>query len=341
MSKSKNKNRVSPANIIAVIAVALLGILYFFGTLFQSKDGTLVFPAIKALAFVIAIGVLLFLCIKAKTTEKEFRRWHIFECFSIAAYLIIAVSCYEPFLHFFYVMTHRQSLKTQAMNEIASIDTLCYKFNDEAQSAMDEARDMFISYCVHSDTTVDEIEDYLNTFTLSKASSKKLINEWDSIYYINVVQFKYDKFENVRSKVNTWNPLDMPSIATAMDSLAIKTWDELYEHIFGSDGFIKQFDLIPVVSVSSGYRYQLEKKRKEFNIIGFRPQPSEFSKQFYESGFSKVGIIIYIVLHLLALLNYIFARRSPILQIKKNSDKDDGGILLVENDIEEDEDDDD
>jgi hypothetical protein len=128
-------------------------------------------------------------------------------------------------------------------------------------------------------------------------------------------------------KVDQWNPLEISSVATQLDSMAPKVWQSLNKHIqkYETDTTLC---LIPVIGGggSNGpYRYD---NLASFDI-GSQPEPSVFTKKFRQpvSGFN-VGIIVYILLHFLALMNYLLIRRSPIIDIQKGNKNDDSGLPL-------------
>ena len=333
MSNNKNKDRVSPANIIAVVAIAALGVLSFFGALFQQEDGTTGMPLIKAGAFTVGLGVLLFICIMAKTTEKEFTKWRIFEYVSLAAYLIVAVTCYKPFLQFFHVVQHKGRLQTMARNEIHSIDSLCVAYNENAQNQLELAAGFMKEYQKKPGQNAS-IEDGGLSDYMRKISN---VENWKGKEEVGgYVEFEQENLDSLKQKINSWSLMDLSAIAYEMKDLAAETWNQLDTHIAnlkdgsyveGGDGF----KLIPSIKM---------KKDEEGNDclyldgvvkfdIGECPETSAFAKEFRKpwSGFNT-GVLVYILLQFLALLNYLLVRRSPIVQIRKDRREDDGGLLL-------------
>lgn len=326
---NKNKDRISPANIIATVALAALGALTFFGALFQQEDGTTGMPLVKAGAFTVGLGVLLVICIMAKTTEKEFTKWRVFEYVSLAAYLIVAVTCYKPFLQFFHVVQHKGKLQMMARNEIKSIDSLCVQYNEEAQSKMDLAVGFMKQY--HGQSTSSEdggLSDYM-----SKISN---VDNWKEEEVGGYVEFEHESLDSLKQKIDSWSLMDLSAIAYEMKDLAANTWNQLDTHIANlKDGSYIEggggYKLIPSIKM---------KKDEEDNDflyldgmvkfdIGDCPQTSAFTEEFRKpwSGFNT-GVIVYILLQFLALLNYLLVRRSPIVQIRKDRREDDGGLLL-------------
>lgn len=315
-----NNNRISPANIIAIISVAALGVLTYLGASFlPEKYGN---PIIWAALFTFGIGLLLVFCIATKTVESEFKKWRPIEYICLAAYLVVAVTCYKPFLQFFHVTQQKKSLQTMALAEIDSIKSFCNRYNIPADTAVTYAASQMRGYNNNGQF------DPLNDNGLSKYL-KKHVAKVDGEYgweenTKKKVNFPTKNLDSLRMKVDQWNPLEISSVAAQLDSLAPKVWDSLNQHIQKTE----TDSLIPVISGggSNGlYKYD---GFPNFNI-GPKPKPSVFTKKFRQpvSGFN-VGIIVYILLHLLALMNYILIRRSPIIDIQKGNKNDDSGLPL-------------
>ena len=326
---SNNKNRISPANIIAIVAIAALGVLTFFGALFQQEDGTTGMPLVKAGAFTVGLAVLLVICIMAKTTEKEFAKWRIFEYVSLAAYLVVAITCYKPFLQFFHVLQHKGKLQVMAWNEINSIDSLCATYNEEAMDKLESVAGFMKEYRKSSQTTEDGgLGEYMR-----KISN---VDNWKDEEVGGYVEFGPENLGSLRQKIESWNFMDLSAIAYAMKDLAANTWNQLDTHIDN----LKEGNY---VEGGGGYKLipSIKTKKDEENNdflyldgmvkfdIGECPQPSKFSTEFRKpwSGFN-IGVIVYILLQFLALANYLLVRRSPIVQIRRDRRDDDGGLLL-------------
>ena len=323
MSNNKNKDRISPANIIAIVALAALGALTFFGALFQQEDGTTGMPLIKAGAFTIGLGVLLVICIMAKTTEKEFTKWRVFEYVSLAAYLIVAVTCYKPFLQFFHVVQHKGKLQTMAINEINSIDSLCFRYNEDAQDSLKRAAGFMEQYKKAGQNNSSDdggLSDYMKNI--------KNVSNWLNEENGDLVEFSYESLDSIRQRIDAWSFMDLSAIAFELKDKAANTWNQLDEHIINLKN---EYNLIPNIKA---------KKDEEGNDIiylngmvkfdiGDCPESSAFAEEFRKpwSGFNT-GVIVYALLQFLALLNYILVRRSPIVQIRRDRREDDGGLLL-------------
>ena len=323
---AKNKNRVSPANIVAVIAVAALGVITFFGALFQSEDGSISSAVIKAAVFTFGIGLLLVFCIVTKTVESEFKKWRVIEYICLAAYIAVAVAFYKPFLQFFHVVQHKEELQNQALDEISEINDMCENFNIHAEDDMSKAAQGIKNY-TDSRQAKSEVDGGLAEYVKSQLDDKNIedYNDWEEDSYNLHVRFNQESLDDLRQRIELWNYMDLSAIAFDMSNKAVRTWDDLDDHIVEIGD---EYKLVPVISyVDHLYRY--DGLVDYSDVIGSRPESSKFTQRFREpiSGFN-IGIIIYVVLHLLALMNYFLVRRSPIIEIKKGNQNDDSGLPL-------------
>ena len=317
---NNNNNKIKPANYIAVISIAALGVLTFFGNLFLSEDGQPGGAAIKAAAFTFVIGLFLVLCIVAKTQECEFTKWRIVEWFCFVAYLVVAVACYKPFLQFFHIVQHKKPLQVQALKEINAIDSLCASYNQKAAADLMCAAINLEQYKKGGQNiSVDEsFSKYIQDNPYSDSA------DWLESYS-PLVEFKSESFDSLRMKAESWKLMDLSYIAYELKDKASSTWDQLNEHISNNQ---EKHSLIPEISRKSPddpYHFDGYAKYE----IGERPAPSQFSQDFRKpmSGFNT-GILAYILLHFLALANYFLVRRSPIVDIKKDITKDDSGLPI-------------
>lgn len=321
---NKSKNRISPANIIAVIAIAALGVLTFFGSLFLSKDGNIGNAAITAAIFTFSIGLLLIFCIATKRTESEFKKWRVVELLCLAAYFAVAAYFYKPTLQFFHVLQNKEKLQKQAVSEIDAIENMCDKYNKDARYEVNTAYDNLESYFNSGkNSSADDggLRDYMDE---RKMEDLKGCDEWRDDA-LDVTRFKTESLDSLRQRVETWSFMDLSAIAFEMDTKAADTWDALDSHIKEmkeKHGYVPE-----IVQNPDDNTYRLDGYVK-FDI-GEKPGSSQFKKDFKEpvSGFN-LGIIAYIVLHLLALMNYFLVRRSPIIDIKKGNQSDDSGLPL-------------
>lgn len=315
---AKNKNRVSPANVVAVIALAALGVITFFGSLFLSEDGNLGGAAIKAAIFTFGCGLLFVFCMATKTVESDFKKWRVVEYICLAAYIVVAALFIKPCLQFFHVIQHKEQLQAQALHEINVIDSLCYSYNLQAEDDLSRAAANMDNY-VNSDQEKYG-EDSLSIYYKEVGNINYSIND-----YYNYVHFDQESLDSLRRKIEMWNFMDLSAIAYKMNNQAADTWDELGEHIKKNQ--TDRFMIPIIIQEDPNHPFHFD-GYVNYNI-GSRPEPSKFTKMFREpvSGFN-MGIVVYVVLHLLVLANYFLVRRSPVIEIRRGNQKDDSGLPL-------------
>ena len=319
---AKNKNRVSPANILAIIGLAGIGVLTFFGTLFQSEDGSQRGAIITAAALTLGLSLLIIFMVRAKTTEDDFNMWRIAEWVCLAAYLVVAALFYKPVLQFFHIVQHKEELQTMALKEIEQIDSINFYFNKEARNKINETTDQIESY-LESDQCNAEVDGDGGLYSYTFSEGYRIdLDRWKSSA-LKIVSFENKMDSTIKADIIRWNLMELSSIAYRLKDLSSDNWTKLNDHIKKMKG--KGY--IPVINYDGIYKkeglYEFDK------IVGEKPQSSAFVAKFREpvSG-NNVGWIVYIVLHVLVLLNYFLVRRSPIIQIRKDKRKDDGGLVL-------------
>lgn len=320
---AKNKNRVSPANLLAIIGLAGIGVLTFFGVLFQSEDGQPGGPIIKAAALTAGLGLLIILMVRAKTTEDDFNMWRVTEWVCLGAYLVVAALFYKPTLQFFHVVQHKEEFQTMAMKEMEQMDSLCTIYSIKEMGLVNEAADMIESYLSNEQSEYG-VEDDGGLFAyIDKKETRITAEAWKTNALEQVKYEDYKKDTVLMEKISRWNLLDLADIAIKMKDLSSTEWTKLDNHIKENE----KIGIIPSITRSENGIYVL--KGVVNHNIGSKPGVSPFYEKFREPVTSNnVGWIVYVVLNIMVLLNYLLVRRSPIVQIRKDKRDDDGGLVL-------------
>lgn len=305
-----DSGKVSIANIIALAGLAGIGVISFFGILMHSADGKPGGAIIGAVALVAGLAFLLIMAIKAKGAEENTDNWRYVEWGCVGLYVIVAVLCAAPFLRFFHITGGSAAMQQQARAEIEAINALYANY--------DQQRTTFLTYAV------EEIKNY-------KASGQKAA-EGDALaeYVEKVVVGDVDRWgskasaitqvpeevlahlKSMEEQVNTWNFMDLPSLAAAIENEDTTAWQRLSEQIatYGTEN-----KLIPVIEGGTGAPYTLS-GYAQFDL-GTAPEPKFAQMLRAADGITPLGIILLIVLHLMVLLNYIVAPRSSTVAISK------------------------
>lgn len=298
----KKSGSISIANIIALIGLAGLGVITFFGMLLHSTDGKPTGAILGAVAFVAVLAFLLFMSIKAKGAEDNPDKWRYVEWACLALYVIVAIAFAKPFQRFFYIVGEKDALQTQARQEIQAINTLYLNYDHQQKKFVNDAVEQMQNYIAskQQETIKDDLAEYVN-----KAGK---LDSWQKKITAVVKMQKDSTLSEIKSKVEDWNLMQLSSIATDLELKDSLAWTMLEEKI---QEYGEKNNFIPVIGGGGVQPYRLE-GLAQFDL-GERPQP-KFAQMLRNSdGNTPLGWIIYILLNLLVLLNYVVAPRTMVV----------------------------
>ena len=315
----KNDGKISIANIIAMIGLAGLGVISFFGALLKSADGTPGGAIITAIAIVIGLAFLLFMSIKAKGAEDNPDKWRYVEYAALIAYIVAAIFVAKPFLRFFYVVSEKTAMQAQAQSEVDAIKSLYASYDQQSSQALGIALEQFRNYASShqgSDVSDNGLADYVEKVM-------PLDSGWIS-KAVTITSVSNDpQLLEIEEEIETWNYMQLASLAAELEEKDGSTWTRLSEKINENR---EKFNLIPIVSGGGSTPYRLDGYVKY--ELGEAPQPL-FAKMLREAdGSTPLGWVLYVVLHLLVLLNYFVASRSSFVGPRQNSKQPTGGLDL-------------
>lgn len=299
MSEKKN-GKISIANIIALIGLAGIGVITFFGILLHSSDGKPGGAILGALALVAGLGFLLFMSIKAKGAEDNPDKWRYVEWGCLAAYVIVAILFATPFQRFFYIFSEKDSMQLQARQEIRAIKKLYQEYDHQQKKFLNDATEQIQNYIASGQRK--NIKDDLSAYVDGIGSN---VDGW-AAKASAIVKFSGDKqLGDIEDKIEGWNIMELSSIASDLENKDSGAWDMLEAKI---KKYEEQNKLIPVIGGGGGHPYRLDGYAK-FEL-GEKPEP-KFAQMLRSSdGNTALGWIIYIILNLLVLLNYAVASRT-------------------------------
>lgn len=135
-----------------------------------------------------------------------------------------------------------------------------------------------------------------------KESIDGAINNIDS-YWDNNIQSLVDGWE---AKIDNWSLFHITGMAKEISSC--------YEDFYG---------------VLEKYKNGVGIKWNEYRGIDLNPQPMQFGEMLKSiSGTSVLGLVVLVILHLMILLNYVLAYRSPTTKVGSVSSAKDSGMRL-------------
>ena len=313
MSK-KDNSKVTIANYLALIGLAGVGVVTFFGSWFHSSNGSQSGAIIGAVALVAGLSILLFLSIKAKSAEDDVDKWRYVEWACLAAFVAVAIIFSKPFLRFFYVVSEKQELQELAKSEVESINNLYTAFNKQCVKKVGIAHDGMDNYDKSRQSDVS-----LNLYIEEHVKDK---DKWQetALEVINSDTMFLNEMKTIKNRVDEWRLQDLPSLATDLENKCNSVTDEIKERI---EDWKNNSHIIPKI-VGNG------KEEDPYRMDGYcsfedydLPAAPEalFAKKLNEAnGSSVLGWVVYVAVLLLVLLNYFLTERSMIVKPKRGGE---------------------
>lgn len=326
MSNETNSGRLTPANIIATISMALLALFTFFGHLYGSGDGQMGKALLFTILEVVLLSSALVLAIKAKKADSHFGMWRIVKYASLVLYVAVAFIFASPLLKYFYVTSEKDKLQEMARQEIAAIDSLYIDYNRKMKTATQNASQRLKDYVdntggsYYSARKSSSMEDYINMMNIDKSD----IDNWGA-KITKVWRVPTDSTLNeMQNKVNNWGYFDMniAQVGANIKTKAEQTVNMLNEKVKMNterNHIIPVFDLSYNQYVHSGY------VEESFSC----PVMGKFHDALRDgNGTTVVGWAMFFVLHLLILLNFAVTLGTGIVLQKKGRNMGGNGIPL-------------
>ena len=302
MSKKKD-SRVTIANWLAIIGLAAIAVVVFFGFLLKSEDGTIAVPAILTAAIVVGLTFFLVMSIKAKSADNNPEKWKFIEWGALAGYIAVAALSAPAFLHFMGVFSNKEKLQAMANEEVNALLEVYKDYHSQQKNAVDNF------YNRYQDAMNSPKEKDIKTFF-----NIKNIDSWRN-NALNKTSLEDDVTEinDILSEINSWKLLKLSYIAQQLADKDVCVKSEIEEKIasFANDSP----KLIPVISRAPNYTWQGLYKFK----IKEGPSPDFADALRNNSGTSVLGWVLLVVAHLLVLLCYVVTRRANYVRPKNNT----------------------
>ena len=314
---SEKKNGISIANIIAIIGLAGIGVLSFFGLYFKSTDGKPAIPALLAVAIVAGLALLLILTVKAKGAKDNPDKWIWVEIFCLLAYIGVAAVCARPFQHFFYVMSEKDSLQKLAKEDLEKVDSLYLVYNQQKDEFMKNASQQLKN--VQDSGQQFEAGDQLGGYISGIVGND--IEEWMDDADLQLKLRDDEKLKELKKQVKSWKLLELPQIAAGIPQKVKDAWAQMEKKLEQNE----QHNLIPVIRGGDGYYYW-----GGYAEIVLPEQPATRFDKAIRGGDLKniLGWIIYGVLNLLILLDYLVAPRNRFVGPRRGATSRSNGLDL-------------
>ena len=340
MAKEKNKGRVTLANIIAVIGVALLGMALFLG--YRLDGDNMGISIMKAAAWAAGFTLLLWLLIKAKGAKSGNRgMWRMVEAIALILYLGAAVLSSPQVARFFDTYAQAGKLKEAASNDVSTLRHAISDFqSNESEALQETVRGMrnLIQQRADDDMIGPELAEFLHNYfpdldeTFSDLTESKVNafeNAWQTTIdeLIDNDQNTYaesweERLDDCNEQIQNWNVMQISDAIGSMEGLTEEIGSTL-EQISAT---------LPFATIN-------RQDNGQWNITDIHQsyEADLDTELAYEAAsvkkFSPVGIGACVLIHLLILFNYFVAFRSRYVRPSSKTDTtNDGGTLLTIND---------
>lgn len=309
---SEKNNGISIANILAMLGLAGLGVLSFFGLFFQSPGGNLTKPVLLAVAIVAGFALLLIIMVRTKGANDNPDKWRFVEWGALVIYLVAAFFAAKPTLHFFYVVSEKEHLQAMAKEEIAGIEQLYKTYGEWKDETLGNAIGQADNYMANPQYQADSEDNPLHHYVTGKMAGNP--KKWGSVQDKIISLVADPRIADLQKRVSAWEFLKLPSLASDL----VKAEDGAWKRVEDKLKTLKDDDLqlIPVITGGVGEPYALA-GLAEFELP--TQMAPAFTKALSSGNHSTaLGWIIYVVLHLLILLDYLLSRRSSFVGPSKN-----------------------
>lgn len=313
----KSKGNISIANMLALIGLAGIGVVSFFGMLLHSSDGTPGGAIIGAVALLVGLCFLLVMSIKAKKAEDNPDKWRYVEWGCLVVYVVVAVCFATPFQRFFYILTEQQELQRMAREEVKAIQDMRQGYEQQQKKFLTDA--------------VEQIKNYNDSKQMKYKYDSQLVeyvkgvgdnvDSWAAKASV-IVKLQPDaELADIVEQINTWSIMGLSSLATALEKKDKSAWTDVENKI---SQYAEKNKLIPVITGGSTQPYRLD-GFAQFDL-GTPPEARFAQELRTASGNTVLGWVVYVVLHLLVLLNYVATSRSRF--VGPRSGRKGGGMDL-------------
>lgn len=320
-------NRITVANIIAVIGIVVLAAGLFLGYLYSGDNMGI--SGIKAAGWALGFTFLLWFLIKAKGAVNELGKWRIVEISTLVVYLALAVISSIPMSRFFNIYVANSDLRDAATADIETMNDGIRQFQDDANSALDvtlrglrNAADNDISVTLSNylmEQNFDALDgSSINAFANGTGGWRGKI-ESITLDGQDYVEAWNDELDRCRTTIESWNVLEIPQAVQSLSDVS----DEISQTLTDLSAELP----FPVIERHAATEEYTIVSRYEPSTYDFAPNVVSKLNGIKATGL--VGIVICAFIHLLILFNYLVAYRSDKIRPTRRSNAAGGqGIML-------------
>lgn len=329
MEKNTTSGSFTRANLIAVIGLALFGVLTYMGQMCLT-GGELSTSVLYAVILVAIAAFLLWGMIYAKSVDNDFKKWCIVEWGILVVYVLFAIFSSESMFHYFMVNDQKENLKITAFNDIDNIEKLYDEYEAFENSAIGVTYNSLL--ITKGSRLSSEVSKFLQDNGVEP--NDKSIESYIEKLKVKLVGDDYKRvcdknkrdLEAHRAIIKDWSVLNVPNVAKEIEDKAQKIADDLTKR--SKSGNKHSFDRDSYTSFVSFSSKNIEKE--------YKAPETDFRNQLKNTdrSLSVVAILLFFAVHCLILLNYVVSYRSAVVEIgnkrSRNNGIDDGGINLYD-----------
>ena len=304
----KKSNRVTIANVLTLLGLAGVGVISFYGMLLHTEDGKPGMPILGAIALTTGLGLIIFLLVKAKTANENLNKWRIVEYVLLAAYVAVALLCAAPFMRFFFINSEMDNLKKKGLEEVTAIEKIYRDYDKQCENHITHAVEQIDNYMKNPQYTSGS-KDALLEYVKDKVRGN--ITSWAEKIrpVVKLDEKDYKNLDTIKTQLNDMGFMQLVDMANTMNRLDKNTVPDLQKKI---DEYGNQNQFIPVIDGGDKVPYSLKGLAK-FDL-GNSPTPEFTNTLRNAGGFSVIGCVLLVILHLLVLTSYFFAQRTNVVK---------------------------
>lgn len=327
MVTKQKTERLTIANIVAIVGVVLLGVFSFLGRSYMS-GGELSWDIVMSVAITAFTVFLLWFLIKAKGAENYLDNWKKAEFAALGIYIVFAipVSLWGGIMHFFVVNDQKDSIKEYAKADLQKIDELFAEYKNFESVALSVTSTGLQNATGPGQVWDESLNKFMeqNNISHSRESAENFETIQDNLINSGFEtihnSFKAERNE-IESVVNSWSVMQIPFKAKRIDELAESFGKKLSD--------LSHKAKLPVIIYGSDGKYKIDDDNqcRSFSVRGGLDS-FEFKEHIKNaSGFSATALLVVLLIHLLILFNYIVAYRTSTIAVGKGFEEDGGRIL--------------
>ncbi|MDD6889432.1 MAG: hypothetical protein PUD39_04150 [Bacteroidales bacterium] len=312
MGKS-SKGRVGLGNVISLAGLSLMGFFTFMGALMLTK-GNMGASVGIAIATVVVLSLIIGAAVHCKKVDTDFAKWKKVEIGALIVFVLAAVYPAKYVIHFFGVMSNKESLQKEAMADAEKIRGMFHTYEDAERSAIAvTTTGLQNAFGEESDMNVKEyltsaaIKSYGDIDTWMLNERRLLLGDSGADGMASYLTYKSNVdsiLNNWIAEVKAWDVMSVGRQSRVPSELAPTVAEELSKR--------SQTGKLPVIEFSEGI--YVESKSNQTVTIS-TPEMSFEKKLTTPGAIGALNMVIYLVILALISLQYVMTPRSEKTEI--------------------------